>query len=86
MTKMKAPYTGVLVEVAEARVQTRLAAGFVLVGEYVPPVVVFEAPKVELPEVPTDESTVAEIKAYLTAAGIDAPKKATKAELLALCR
>ncbi|WP_259712993.1 HeH/LEM domain-containing protein [Weissella confusa] len=42
------------------------------------------AKKVASSEKPSDKKTVAEIKAYLSANGIDFPASAKKAELLAL--
>lgn len=43
-----------------------------------------EAGEPEADEAPTEESTIAEIRAYAKAHGIETPKRGTKAELLEL--
>lgn len=43
-----------------------------------------EAGEPEATAAPTEESTIAEIRAYAKAHGIETPKRGTKAELLAL--
>lgn len=43
-----------------------------------------EAGEPEAASAPTEESTIAEIRAYAKAHGIETPKRGTKAELLAL--
>lgn len=85
MARMAAPYTGVVYEVAPEKVAARLASGFRLIeGEpQEPPEPEQEDEQpAELPPAPTRESTIAEIRAYAKAAGIDLPK-GSKAKLLA---
>ena len=95
MARMAAPYTCVVYEVAPEKVAARLASGFRLIEGEQPaqPAPAHaatakpaqsqadEAPA-ELPPAPTRESTIAEIRAYAKAAGIDLPK-GSKAKLLA---
>ena len=90
MARMVAPFTGVVHEVAASKVAARLAAGYVpLDGAPDPapapvdeeieetPVATDDEPK------PTAESTIAEIRAWAKANGVELPKKGNKAALLA---
>lgn len=83
MARMVAPYTGVIHEVDDAKVAARLAKGFRLIDAYDEPEPVAEDADdpVDLPDKPTRDSTIQEIKAYATAAGIALPK-GNKAALL----
>lgn len=84
MARMAAPYTGVIHEVAPSRVAARLAAGFRLIDVEVPAEPAVEEPEPEpVGEAPTAESTIAEIKSWAKANGVDLPAKANKAALLA---
>ena len=82
MIRMAAPYTGIVHDVDETKVAARLAAGY----RQIDPVPeeheqeAAEEPK-DLPPLPTADSTIAEIRAYAKAAGIDLPK-GNKASLL----
>lgn len=70
MVRMRAPYTGLVHEVDESRVELRLSQGFELCDE---------------PERrPDASSTVAEIRAYARRNGIELPADARKSELLEL--
>lgn len=85
MIRMAAPYTGIVHSVDETKVAARLAAGYRLIdGEPPAPPEPYGADEqpAELPPAPTRESTIAEIRAYAAAAGIDLPK-GSKAKLLA---
>lgn len=83
MARMAAPFTGVVYEVAPEKVAARLASGFRLI-DTIPEKPRMEAAEepIELPPLPSRDSTIAEIRAYAAAAGIDLPK-GSKAKLLA---
>lgn len=83
MIRMAAPYTGIVHHVDESRMAARLAAGYRPIDpvpEAEPPDEREERP--DLPPRPTADSTIAEIKAWAKAAGMDLPRKANKAEML----
>lgn len=94
MPRMRAPYTGVVFDVQPGNVDKRLARGFALLEPYEPPA---PEPEPEEPEAerepaaeepasdapkPTAESTIAEIRAWAKANGVELPKKGNKAALL----
>ena len=95
MPRMRAPYTGVVFDVAPENVERRLARGFALLEPWEPPAA--EVDEVE-PEheaepepeqtaepetpAPTADSTIAEIRAWAEAHGVELPAKGNKAELL----
>lgn len=94
MPRMRAPYTGVVFDVQPENVDKRLARGFALLEPYEPPA---PEPEPEEPETerepaaeepasdapkPTAESTIAEIRAWAKANGVELPKKGNKAALL----
>ena len=95
MPRMRAPYTGVVFDVNPENVDKRLARGFALLEPYEPPA---SEPESEEPEAerepaaeepasdvskPTAESTIAEIRAWAKANGVELPAKGNKAALLA---
>ena len=82
MIRMAAPYTGIVHLVDETKVAARLAAGYRLIDP-MPEKHETEAAEepIELPPLPSRDSTIAEIRAYAKAAGIDLPK-GNKAQLL----
>ena len=82
MIRMAAPYTGIVHDVDETKVAARLAAGYRPIDPVPeePKAEAAEEPK-DLPPLPTADSTIAEIRAYAKAAGIDLPK-GNKASLL----
>ena len=95
MPRMRAPYTGVVFDVNPENVEKRLARGFALLEPYEPPA---PEPEPEEPEAeqktgteepapdapkPTAESTIAEIRAWAKANGVELPAKGNKAALLA---
>ena len=95
MPRMRMPYTGTVYEVAPQNVAARLARGYVLLEDYEPPVEMADEPEPELPEpepyhedAPADapkpdaDSTIAEIRAWAKANGVELPKKGNKAQLL----
>ena len=97
MPRMRAPYTGVVFDVALENVERRIARGFELLEPWEPPAAeVDEAepesepepePKPEQtaePDAPksTADSTIAEIRAWADAHGVELPAKGNKAELL----
>lgn len=80
MARMREPYTGTVFEVAPGKVSARLASGWALLDGDEP-----EQPA-ETPEPtdrPTAESTIAEIRAWAKANGVELPKRGNKAQLLA---
>ena len=94
MPRMRAPYTGVVFDVHPANVEKRLARGFALLEAYEPQE---PEPEPEEPEAerepaaeepasdapkPTAESTIAEMRAWAKANGIELPKRGNKAALL----
>ena len=96
MPRMRAPYTGVVFDVAPENVERRLARGFELLGPWEPPAAeVDEAEPESEPEpepeqtaepdatAPTADSTIAEIRAWAEAHGVELPAKGNKADLLA---
>ena len=82
MIRMAAPYTGIVHSVDDSKVAARLAAGYRLIDTMPekPEQEAAEEPK-DLPPLPTADSTIAEIRAYAKAEGIDLPK-GNKAALL----
>ena len=95
MPRMRAPYTGVVFDVQPENVEKRLARGFALLEPYEPTA---PEPEPEEPETeqepaaeepasdvskPTAESTIAEIRAWAKANGVELPAKGNKAALLA---
>lgn len=98
MPRMRAPYTGVVFDVHPGNVEKRLARGFALLEPYEPqepepepesetepetePENEPEAPAPDAPK-PGADSTVPEIRAWAEAHGVELPKKANKAALLA---
>ena len=96
MPRLRAPYTGVVFDVAPENVERRLARGFALLEPWEP-----QAAKVDEAEpeheaepepeqaaepetpAPTADSTIAEIRAWADAHGVELPAKGNKAELLA---
>lgn len=95
MPRMRAPYTGVVFDVQPENVEKRLARGFALLEPYEQPA---PEPEPEEPEAeqepaaeepatdalkPTAESTIAEIRAWAKAHGVELPAKGNKAALLA---
>lgn len=94
MPLMRERYTGTVFDVAGRSVERRLEQGYVLAGEWEPERgsdEAVEAPEsdeaetggtVEEPK-PTEDATIAEIRAYAKRHGISLPKSGRKAELLA---
>lgn len=91
MARMREPYTGTVFEVAPGKVSARLASGWALLDgdEPEPTEEVADAEPeqpAETPEPtdrPTAESTIAEIRAWAKANGVELPKRGNKAQLLA---
>lgn len=94
MPRMRAPYTGVVFDVHPANVGKRLARGFALLEPYEPPAPEPETepesesesePEAFAPDAPRPDadSTIAEIRAWAKAHGVELPAKANKAALLA---
>lgn len=99
MPRMRAPYTGVVFDVHPGNVEKRLARGFELLEtfgrietdsepeqerdeqepsqETVAESAASDAPK------PTEDSTIAEIREWAAANGVELPKRGNKAALLA---
>lgn len=67
VVRMMAPYTGLVHEVDESRVELRLSQGFLLCDGGAPSL----------------SSTAAEIRAYADERGIEVSARATKAQMLA---
>ena len=95
MPRMRAPYTGVVFDVQPENVEKRLARGFALLEAYEQPGPEPEpeepeteqepetdAPATDAPK-PTADSTIAEIRAWAKAHGVELPAKGNKAALLA---
>ena len=90
MARMREPYTGTVFEVAPGKVSARLASGWSLLDGEAPepteedadaePEQPAEAP--EPTDRPTAESTIAEIRAWAKAYGVELPKRGNKAALL----
>lgn len=94
MPRMTAPYTGVVFDVYPANVEKRLARGFALLDTYEPPATESEPepeaepegePEALASDVPRPDSgsTIAEIREWAAAHGVELPKRGNKAELLA---
>ena len=98
MPRMRAPYTGVVFDVSPENVEKRLARGFELLEPWEPPAAEVDGPEPEHrdepepePEqaaetetpAPTADSTIAEIRAWAEAHGVELPAKGNKADLLA---
>lgn len=98
MPRMRAPYTGVVFDVAPENVERRLARGFALLEPWEPPAAEVDEAEPEHeaepepePEqtaepdapAPTADSTIAEIRAWAEAHGVELPAKGNKADLLA---
>lgn len=96
MPLMSAPYTGVVFDVCPENAAARRSRGFVLLEDFEPPAEVAEdsEPEHSEPEPdhedapadaskPTAESTIAEIRAWAKAHGVELPKRGNKAALLA---
>lgn len=83
--RMAAPYTGIVHTVDESRVAARLANGYRLVDD-LPERDLEPEPDQDgsIGETPTAQSTIAEIRAYARANGIELPKGNKKALLEAL--
>lgn len=99
MTRMRAPYTGVVFDVDPSNVGKRIARGFSLLEPYDEP----EPAETEQEPTETDQepagdeleqdqaegekpsadSTISEIRAWAEAHGVELPKNANKAALLA---
>ena len=93
MPRMRAPYTGTIFDVAPENVERRLARGFALLEPWEPPAAEVDEAEPEHeaePEqtaeleihAPTADSTIAEIRAWADAHGVELPAKGKKAELL----
>lgn len=96
MPRMRAPYTGVVFDVSPANVDRRLSRGFALLEPWEPPAAEVDesepehedepepeqTAELEIPA-PTADSTIAEIRAWADAHGVELPAKGNKAELLA---
>lgn len=94
MPRMRAPYTGVVFDVQPENVEKRLARGFALLEPYeqpepepepepeAEPENEPEAPAPAAPK-PDADSTIAEIRAWAKAHGVELPAKGNKASLLA---
>lgn len=95
MPRMRAPYTGVVFDVRPGNVEKRLARGFELLEPYdlaEPEPETGEPEDEQEPEDdgagcdsprPTENSTVAEIREWAAAHGVELPRRATKAQMLA---
>ena len=93
MARMREPYTGTVFEVAPGKVSARLASGWsMLDGETPEPTEEVADAEPEQPAVapvaeadepkPTTDSTIAEIRAWAKANGVELPKRGNKAQLL----
>lgn len=85
MAKVLHPYTGIEIEMPDSRAAEFVAMGYKLAGssELVAPVddVELMPEPIEVDDVPNDESTISEIKAFAKAHGINLPR-GNKAALL----
>lgn len=94
MARMREPFTGGVFDVPASKVEKYLGRGYALLDGSVKPAYVNErgndheqepaetpAPEADEPK-PTDESTIAEIRAWAKAHGVALPKKGNKAQLL----
>lgn len=92
MARMMEPFTGGVFDVPAPRVAKYLGRGYALIDGEPLPAIVDERPderpdetpvaKTDEPK-PTDESTIAEIRAWAKANGVALPKRGNKAALLA---
>ena len=92
MARMREPFTGGIFDVPASKVTKYLGRGYALLDGSVKPVYVDERPderpaetpvaKTDEPK-PTAESTIAEIRAWAKAHGVELPKRGNKAALLA---
>lgn len=93
MARMREPYTGTVFEVVPSKVAARLASGWSPLDGEAPAATAEVAESeptreqpAEAPEAtgkPTADSTIAEIRAWAKANGVELPKKGNKAALLA---
>ena len=86
MIRMRAPFTGFDVEVSEESAARWIERGYIPEDGWEPPAEVEEEPEDSEAEdliEPDAESTIAEIRQWAAAHGVELPAKATKAELLA---
>ncbi len=89
MPCMRAPYTGVVFDVRPGNVKKRLARGFELLEPYdhAEPEPETGEPEDDEPgrdsPRPTEDSTVAEVRDWAAAHGVEFPRRATKAQMLA---
>ena len=94
MIRMREPYTGVIFEVAPSKVAARLASGWSLIDGEIAPTAIEDADADPKPEQrsedakadepkPGADSTIAEIRAWAKANGVELPKKGNKAAMLA---
>ena len=93
MARMREPFTGGVFDVPASKVAKYLGRGYALLdGEPEPPTVCDDVADEPTPEPertaatdepkPTAESTIAEIRAWAKAHGVELPKKGNKAQLL----
>lgn len=92
MARMREPFTGGVFDVPAHKVAKYLGRGYALLDGELEPAFVDEHPderpaetpvaKTDEPK-PTAESTIAEIRAWAKANGVELPKKGNKAALLA---
>ena len=93
MARMREPFAGGVFDVPASKVAKYLGRGYALIDGEPSPAIVVERPderpaetpvaKTDEPK-PTDESTIAEIRAWAKANGVALPKKGNKAALLAV--
>ena len=92
MARMREPFTGGVFDVPASKVAKYLGRGYALLDVGPDPVPVDEEPgerPAETPAAtadepkPTADSTIAEIRAWAKARGVELPKKGNKAALLA---
>lgn len=92
MARMREPFTGGVFDVPASKVTKYLERGYALLDGEPEPEPVDEGPDEQPAETPvattdepkpTAESTIAEIRAWAKAHGIELPKRVNKAEMLA---
>lgn len=92
MARMREPFTGGVFDVPAPKVAKYLGRGYALLDGEPEPAIVDERPDERPAETPvattddpkpTAESTIAEIRAWAKANGVELPKKGNKAALLA---
>lgn len=95
MARMREPFTGGVFDVPASKVEKYLGRGYALLDGEPEPAIVDEAESdheqepAEMPAAdadapkPTAESTIAEIRAWAKANGVELPKRGNKAQLLA---